>query len=197
MTIVALVLTAFAAGLPASMTARVTQNTLYSLGDVKGPAWIAVIRLVTATVVSAVMMLQLDWLFVSEANTIERLVDADVPHWPPWERVPEAVRLDGGAQPHLGPVGLAIGASGGGVDGVAAAAPPPEEAARDYRAVRVGPAGARRLRRIGGGDGRDPPPRTAPPPSTAFGVVLLGGIAYVALLWVQGVRSLSELASKP
>ena len=193
-TIVALVLTAFAAGLPASMTARVTQNTLYSLGDVKGPAWIAVIRLATATGVSLVMMLQLDWLFVSEADTIERL--ADVPHWPPWERVPEAVRLDRGAQPHLGPVGLAIGAS------VAAwtewfllrrllrrrlGAAVRSGWARVVTVACVGSGAVMAGIRLLG----------LPSPIDAFAIVILGAAAFVGLLWLQGVRSLSELPSNP
>ena len=191
-TIVALVLTAFAAGLPASMTARVTQNTLYSLGDVKGPAKIAVVRLVTATVVSVVMMLQLDWLFVSEADTIERL--ADVPHWPPWERVPESVRLADDGQPHLGPVGLAIGAS--------------VAAWTEWFLLR------RLLRRRLGRPVRSGWARLIavacagsgvvmvavrllglPSPVDAFGIVLLGAAAFVGLLVMQGVRSLSELPS--
>jgi putative peptidoglycan lipid II flippase len=192
-TIVALVLTAFAVGLPASMTARVTQNTLYSLGDVRGPAWIAVIRLVTATAVSVVMMLQLDWLFVSEANTIEQL--ADVPHWPPWERVPEPVRL-GATQPHLGSVGLAIGAS------VAAWT----EwfllrrllKRRLGRPVRSGWALLIGLACLGSGAvmlGI----RLAglPSPVDAFAIVLAGATTFAGLLWLQGVRSLSQLTSSP
>jgi len=192
-TIVALVLTAFAVGLPASMTARVTQNTLYSLGDVRGPAWIAVIRLVTATAVSVVMMLQLDWLFVSEANTIEQL--ADVPHWPPWERVPEPVRL-GATQPHLGSVGLAIGAS------VAAWT----EwfllrrllKRRLGRPVRSGWALLIGLACLGSGAvmlGI----RLAglPSPVDAFTIVLAGAATFAGLLWLQGVRSLSQLTSSP
>lgn len=193
-TIVALVLTAFAAGLPASMTARVTQNTLYSLGDVKGPAWIALIRLLIATGVSLVMMLQLDWLFVSEANTIEGLVD--VPHWPPWERVPESVRLDSGAQPHLGPVGLAIGAS------VAAwtewlllrrllkqrlGGPVRSGWARLVTVACVGSGAVMGGIRLLG----------LPSPVDAFAIVIVGGMAFVGLLWVQGVRSLAELPSNP
>ena len=191
-TIVALVLTAFAAGLPASMTARVTQNTLYSLGDVKGPAKIAVVRLVTATVVSVVLMLQLDWLFVSQADTIERL--ADVPHWPPWERVPESVRLADDGQPHLGPVGLAIGAS------VAAwtewfllrrllrrrlGRPVRSGWARVIAVACAGSGAVMVAVRLLG----------LPSPVDAFGIVVLGAAAFAGLLVMQGVRSLSELPS--
>ncbi len=104
-TAIALVLTAFALGLPATMSARVTQNTLYSLGDVRGPARIAVLRLVVSVVVGLILILQLDWVIVDgdELATV-----GDVPHWPPWERVPTAVRNDP-ATAHLGVVGLALG----------------------------------------------------------------------------------------
>lgn len=106
-TTVALVLASFAVGLPATMTARVSQNTLYSLGDVRGPARIAAVRLVVSAVVGLVAILQLDWVTFdgTELTTI-----ADVPHWPPWERVPAAERADESV-PHLGAVGLGIGAS--------------------------------------------------------------------------------------
>ncbi len=108
-TTIALVLAAFAIGLPATMTARVTQNTLYSLGDVRGPARIAVLRLVVSVTVGLILILQLDWLTFDGAGTIVRV--GDVPHWPPWERVPESRRFDDAAPPHLGVVGLALGAA--------------------------------------------------------------------------------------
>ncbi len=104
---IALVLTAFSIGLPATMTARVTQNTLYSLGDVKGPARVAVVRLLVSASAALVLILQFDWLTFA-GDEIVRF--DDVPHWPPWERVPEARRLSDGV-PHLGAVGLALGAS--------------------------------------------------------------------------------------
>lgn len=108
-TTIGLVLTAFAIGLPATMTARVTQNTLYSLGDVRGPARIAVLRLAVSVTVGLILILQLDWLTFDAGGEIVRF--GDVPHWPPWERVPEVRRLDRGAAPHLGVVGLALGAA--------------------------------------------------------------------------------------
>ncbi|MEM9566630.1 MAG: lipid II flippase MurJ, partial [Actinomycetota bacterium] len=107
-TTIGLVLSAFAIGLPAVMTARVTQNTLYSLGDVKGPARIAIVRLVVSVSVGLVLMLQLDWL-TFDGEEIVRF--GDVPHWPPWERVPQERRLGPGDVPHLGVVGLALGAA--------------------------------------------------------------------------------------
>lgn len=108
-TTIGLVLTAFAIGLPATMTARVTQNTLYSLGDVRGPARIAVLRLAVSVSIGLVLILQLDWLTFDADGEIVRF--GDVPHWPPWDRVPEGRRLDRGAPPHLGVVGLALGAA--------------------------------------------------------------------------------------
>lgn len=108
-TTIGLVLTAFAIGLPATMTARVTQNTLYSLGDVRGPARIAVLRLAVSVSVGLILILQLDWLTFDEAGDIVRF--GDVPHWPPWERVPESRRLPADSPPHLGVVGLALGAA--------------------------------------------------------------------------------------
>ncbi len=101
-------LTALAVGLPAAITARVTQNTLYSLGDVKGPARIAVIRLVVGVVSSFVLMLQFDWLTFDGTTVIEF---GDVPHWPFWEQVPLERRAAEAVPPHLGVVGIGLGSS--------------------------------------------------------------------------------------
>jgi putative peptidoglycan lipid II flippase len=122
---VALLLSALAVGLPATMTARVTQNTLYSLGDVRGPARIAVVRLVVSLTLGLILILQLDWLTfnTAELDTDSRPIEAiaaietfgDVPHAPPWERVPLERRNtpldDPSMAPHLGAVGLALAAS--------------------------------------------------------------------------------------
>jgi len=103
---ISLILAAFAIGLPAAMSARVTQNTLYSLGDVKGPAKIAIFRLCTVLVFSSILMLQFDWLYIVDSEI--KVLDS-FPHWPLIERVnyPEGFK----PPPHLGPVGLALGAS--------------------------------------------------------------------------------------
>jgi putative peptidoglycan lipid II flippase len=106
--ILALILGGFALGLPAAITARVTQNTLYALGDVRGPARIAVLRLGVSAVVSVVLMLQLDWLFI-EDGAVQAL--EAVPHWPPWERVPSEIRASTAEPPHLGALGLALGSA--------------------------------------------------------------------------------------
>ncbi len=107
-TVVALILSAFAIGLPATMTARVTQNTLYSMGDVKGPAKIAIVRLAVSVTAGLILILQLDWL-TFDGNEI--VAFDSVPHWPAWERVPEARRVAPDEIPHLGAVGLALSAS--------------------------------------------------------------------------------------
>ncbi len=105
--ILALIVAAFAIGLPAAMTARVTQNTIYTLGDTKGPAKIAVVRVVVSIVASAILMLQLDWLFFN-GGSVEAF--GEVPHWPPWELLPQDRRAEEGLA-HLGAAGLALGAS--------------------------------------------------------------------------------------
>ncbi len=106
--VVALILSAFALGLPAAMNARITQNTLYSLGDVKGPARIAVARVLLVLCISSLLMLQFDWLQIADGTmgTVP-----NVPDLPTLERLPEEIRLDDSQPPKLGPVGLALGAS--------------------------------------------------------------------------------------
>ena len=105
--VIGYLLMAMALGMPAAITARVTQNTLYSMGDVRGPARIAVIRLVVSVVASGVLMLQLDWLTFDGTTVVEF---GSFPHWPLWEQVPESRRLAEGS-PHLGVVGLGLGSS--------------------------------------------------------------------------------------
>lgn len=60
--VAAATLAAFSIGLPATMVARVSQNALYALGDVRGPARIALVRLGVAAVVGFLCMMQLDHL---------------------------------------------------------------------------------------------------------------------------------------
>ncbi|MBT8240069.1 MAG: hypothetical protein KJN63_02460, partial [Acidimicrobiia bacterium] len=62
--VTALTLSAFALGLPASMQARVSQNALFALGDVKGPAQISLVRLAIVATVGFILMLQLDHLAI-------------------------------------------------------------------------------------------------------------------------------------
>lgn len=67
-TAVALTLAAFALGLPAAMVARVSQNALYAMGDVKGPARIALVRLAVGASLGFLLMLQFDRLVVGDID---------------------------------------------------------------------------------------------------------------------------------
>ena len=99
---------AFGLGLPAAISARIVQNTLYALGEVKGPARVAVARLLVGVVIGFVLMFQLDLLTVEGKNvsgaenlstfsayTADKEQDCDV--------------ID--CQSHLGAAGLALGAA--------------------------------------------------------------------------------------
>jgi len=184
-TTIALVLAAFAIGLPATMTARVTQNTLYSLGDVRGPARIAVLRLIVSVTVGLLLILQLDWLTFDAAGEIVSV--GDVPHWPPWDRVQEGQAGDT-APPHLGVVGLALGA---------AAASWVEWFALRRRlrgklgvAVRSGWARPVTLAALASGlvmalVGR----LELPSPIDAAVIGAVGAAIYLAGLWIQGIRA--------
>ncbi len=132
--VAAATLAAFALGLPATMTARVKQNALYALGDVKGPARIAAVRLVVAVVVGFIAMLQLDHLAAGELSSAESAVlepaiglaisdgplgttrVGDFPNWPIWEVLPHREQLtdentNGTSLAHFGPVGLGLGSA--------------------------------------------------------------------------------------
>lgn len=106
--VIGYLLMAMALGLPAAITARVTQNTLYSLGDVRGPARIAIVRVIVSVSASYLLMLQLDWLTFDGTSIVEF---GAFPHWPPWEQVPESRRALPGVTPHLGVVGIGLGSS--------------------------------------------------------------------------------------
>ncbi len=126
LTLTAFTLSAFALGLPAAMQARVTQNALFALGDVKGPARISMVRLAVVAVAGFILMIQLDHLaivsdpleqgFVSsladvglavEERTGDLVAVNDFPHWPPWEPQPAESR-EQSPLAHLGPVGLGL-----------------------------------------------------------------------------------------
>ncbi len=140
-TAVALTLAAFGLGLPAAMVARVSQNALYALGDVKGPARIAVVRLVVGALIGFVLMLQFDRLIVGEpdiapvadASGVTAGLGVDIggsglgltaidgfPHPAFWEPLPnrESITIDearngtaGTPFVHLGAVGLGLGSA--------------------------------------------------------------------------------------
>lgn len=193
-------LMAMAIGLPAAMTARVTQNTLYSIGDVKGPARIAVIRVLVSAVVSVTLMLQLDWLTFDDTTIVQF---GDVPHWPPFERVPEGRRLQAGANPqipHLGVVGLGLGSAVAawlewGLLRVRLRAELGRQAAqavssgwmRQIMVAAVAAGLAMVLARL----------VPLPSPIDAVLIAVVGVGTYAGFLWIQGVRSLSALASRP
>ncbi len=102
-TTVAIVVGAFGLGLPAAISARIVQNTLYALGEVKGPARIAVARLLVGIAFGVLFMFQLDLLSVDGREIVGA------------ENLPSlsaytADRVQDG-QSHLGAAGLALGAA--------------------------------------------------------------------------------------
>ncbi len=104
--VMALVLFVFALALPATMSARVTQNALYALGDVRRPAQIAVIRLVVLVVVTILVMFQFDRLIIS-GGSISGWSDLPAGLWDP---LPTSIRGDTSVA-RLGAVGIAFGAA--------------------------------------------------------------------------------------
>lgn len=140
-TAVALTLAAFALGLPAAMVARVSQNALYAMGDVKGPARIALVRLAVGASLGFLLMLQFDHLIVGEVESLVVASDgttaADAlgveigdsavgltavdgfPHASFWQPLPyreflatdDAGQTRGTSFVHLGAVGLGLGSA--------------------------------------------------------------------------------------
>lgn len=105
--VLGLTLSVYAVALPASMSARISQNALFSLGDVTTPAQIALLRLFVLVTVSVLFMFQADRVFILDGE-IQGL--DNLPHWSFWEPLPKAVRTANDSPPHFGPVGVAIGA---------------------------------------------------------------------------------------
>lgn len=104
--VIGLTLATYAFALPASMSARISQNALFALGDTSTPARVAVVRLLVMVGGSVLFMFQLDALQVVDGTI--RGWDG-LPHWAFWEPLPAEVRhLEG--QARLGPLGLGIGA---------------------------------------------------------------------------------------
>jgi putative peptidoglycan lipid II flippase len=99
-----LVLAAYSLGLPAVGASRIFQNTLYSIGDTKGPARIAATRVVVAGVIGVVFMFPMDHVSVvaGSLSGLENVFAAGGPH----VEIPGAV-----GAPHLGAVGLALGSA--------------------------------------------------------------------------------------
>ena len=101
---VALVLAAYALGLPAVASSRVTQNTLFALGDTAGPARIAAVRVLLAAGAGIAVMFPLDRLTI-HAGEILSVAGGD---W--FGPLAEGIRF-GSPDPHLGAVGLALGSA--------------------------------------------------------------------------------------
>jgi len=104
-TLVWAILAAYCLGLLAICTSRLLQNTLFALGDTKGPAVIVLIRSVVGAVVTVVLMFELDNLTVTVSGiTGWDLLPAAV------GPLPEAIREDDDLPLRMGAVGIALGA---------------------------------------------------------------------------------------
>ena len=99
-----LILAAYSIGLPAIGASRIFQNTLYSIGDTKGPARIAAIRVAVAGMIGVVLMFPMDHVSVvaGSLSGLENVFSFDVLH----VEVPDAI-----GAPHLGAMGLAFGSA--------------------------------------------------------------------------------------
>lgn len=98
------VLGAYAVGLPAIGTSRLLQNTCYAVGDTRGPARIAAIRVAIAAVIGVVVMFPLDHVVVGPDGLV-----GDGFGFTPLD---EGIRSLGGPV-RLGAVGLAMGSAVG------------------------------------------------------------------------------------
>ena len=193
--VIGYLLMAMAVGLPAAITARVTQNTLYSLGDVKGPARIAVARVVVSVVASYLLMLQLDWLTFDGTSIVEF---GPFPHWPFWELLP-AERREASATPHLGVIGVGLGSSlGAWVEwtllrirlrsrlGAAGAGAVSSGWGLNVVISAVGATAAMFMATL----------VPLPSPIDAVVTALVGLAVYGSLLWVQGIRLPSRASAR-
>jgi putative peptidoglycan lipid II flippase len=97
------VLAAFSAGLLATTASRLLQSALYALGDTKGPAAIAAVRVTVSAGLGLVLMFQLDRVGLVGPGADGILLLDELPA--PLSPLPEAERLDGALR--LGAVGLA------------------------------------------------------------------------------------------
>ncbi len=104
-----LTMAVYALALPAAMSARVTQNALFALGDTATPARIAIVRLIVLLAITVLVMFQADRLTVVDGAIGGW--DA-LPHFPPWEPLDVATRKNLTGVAHLGPVGIGLGTLG-------------------------------------------------------------------------------------
>ncbi len=103
-TLVWAILAAYCLGLLAISTSRLLQNTLFALGDTKGPAVIVLIRSVVSGVVTVILMFQFDNLMVTVSGITG------------WDALPgalhplaDSIREDESAPLRMGAVGIALG----------------------------------------------------------------------------------------
>ncbi len=97
------ILAAYSLGLMATASSRLLQNACFAAGDAKGPARVAVVRVVLAAGVGLVLMFSFDSYGVINGS-VERLGDFRL-----LSPLPDAER--GGGVVRLGAVGLALGTS--------------------------------------------------------------------------------------
>ena len=102
---VSLVLGAYALGLPAIGASRICQNTLYAIGDTRGPARIAGIRVAVAAAIGLALMFPLDRVSVVAGSLSG--VDDILGYNGTGTGVLDSVAT----APHLGAVGLALGSA--------------------------------------------------------------------------------------
>ncbi len=100
-----LILGTYSLGLLASSTSRLLQNTCFALGDVRGPAQFAALRVAVAASLGGLLMVQAD-RFGVVSGSVQRLGDL-----PAFGLLPEAVREDDLAPQRLGAIGLAFGSA--------------------------------------------------------------------------------------
>lgn len=99
------VLGAYSLGLPAIGVSRMLQNTCYALGDTRGPARIAGVRVLISAAVALTIMFPLDRVLVGPDGLIG--LDQAFGNWSP---LPQSLReVDGVAR--LGAVGIALGSA--------------------------------------------------------------------------------------
>ena len=97
------ILAAYSLGLVASASSRLLQNACFAAGDAKGPARVAVVRVVLAAAVGVVLMFSFDSYGVVNGS-VERLGDFQV-----LSPLSDIERADGAVR--LGAVGLALGST--------------------------------------------------------------------------------------
>ena len=107
--LVTLVLGAYTLGMVAVSGSRLLQNALFSQGDVVTAAKLATVRVVVATALGVVLMLQLEQVFVYDG----RLSGWSSSVFPNLEALPSAVRANDALPLRAGSVGLGLGAAVG------------------------------------------------------------------------------------